>query len=382
MGTRRHQVKNNRDFDGLPPIKVVGVGGGGCNAVNRMADEKIPGVQLLAVNTDGQALNHIRADLQIRIGDKLTKGLGAGGDPNRGLRAAEESRDELKDAIRGAEMVFVTAGMGGGTGTGASPVVAEVARETGALTIGVVTKPFTFEGTKRRQRAEDGIDSLQDRVDTLIIIPNDRLLSLCDPKAPIEDAFRTADDVLRQGIQGISEVITLPGIVNLDFADVRRIMSEAGPALLAIGRGRGDNRAADAAKAAISSPLLEISIQGARGVLFNVVGGKNLTLQEVNQVAQVIADVVDPDAEIVFGAALDPDLGDEVKVTVIATGFSPAQKAVVEMVVDEEDEEPEEERPEVRPEPAARIRPFRQEASAPALDTELPTFLRRSVTAR
>lgn len=370
-------MKGYREFDGLPPIKVIGVGGGGCNAVNRMADEKIPGVQLLAVNTDGQALNHIRADLQIRIGDKLTKGLGAGGDPARGHRAAEESRDEIKDAIRGAEMVFVTAGMGGGTGTGASPIVAEVAKETGALTIGVVTKPFTFEGNKRRQRAEDGIEALKDKVDTLIVIPNDRLLSLCDPKAPLEDAFRTADDVLRQGIQGISEVITLPGIINLDFADVRRIMSEAGPALLAIGRGRGENRAADAARAAISSPLLEISIQGARGVLFNVVGGKNLTLQEVNQAAQVINDVIDPDAEVVFGAALDPDLGDEVKVTVIATGFQTARSYFIAPAAEEEAPEPEEE---AADQPAGRLRPLRQEA--PALDMELPTFLRRSVTAR
>jgi cell division protein FtsZ len=359
-------MKGNRDYDGLPPIKVVGVGGGGCNAVNRMADEKIPGVQLVAVNTDGQALNHVRADLQIRIGDKLTKGLGAGGDPARGLRAAEESRDELKDAVRGAEMVFVTAGMGGGTGTGASPIVAEVSKETGALTIGVVTKPFTFEGTRRMQRADEGIAALQDTVDTLIV----------DPKAPLEDAFRTADDVLRQGIQGISEVITLPGIINLDFADVRRVMSEAGPALLSIGRGRGENRAADAARAAISSPLLEISIQGARGVLFNVVGGKNLTLQEVNQAASVIADVVDRNAEIVFGAALDPELGDEVKVTVIATGFEPAQSMSWGQEVEEE--EPEEFAAADSP---GRIRPLRPE-TVPALDMELPTFLRRSVTAR
>ena len=243
-------MKSNREFDGLPPIKVVGVGGGGCNAVSRMAAEKIYGVQLVAVNTDGQALAHTTADLQIRIGDKLTKGLGVGGDPIRGLRAAEESRDELKDAVRGAEMVFVTAGMGGGTGTGASPVVGEVARETGALTIGVVTRPFSFEGRKRQERAEEGIACLREKVDTLIVIPNDRLLAICDAKASIEDAFRTADDVLRQGIQGISEVITLPGIINLDFADVRRIMSEAGPALLAIGRGRGENRAVDAARAA------------------------------------------------------------------------------------------------------------------------------------
>jgi cell division protein FtsZ len=366
-------MKPIRDYDGLPPIKVVGVGGGGCNAVNRMAGEKIHGVQLVAVNTDGQALAHVASDVQIRIGDKLTKGLGAGGDPARGMRAAEESRDEIKDAVRGAEMVFVTAGMGGGTGTGASPIVAEVARETGALTIGVVTRPFSFEGSRRAERADEGVDALQDKVDTLIIIPNDRLLSICDAKASIEDAFKTADDVLRHAIQGISEVITLTGIINLDFADVRKIMSEAGPALLAIGRGRGENRAADAARAAISSPLLEISIEGARGVLFNIVGGKTLGLMEVNQAAQVIRDVVSPDAEIVFGAALDPELGDEVKVTVIATGFSPERQAYRDVAA-APDEEPLDADDD-------RLRPIRPDV-LPAVDTELPTFLRRSVTAR
>jgi len=361
-------MKAYREYEGLPPIKVVGVGGGGCNAVNRMAGERIAGVQLIAVNTDAQSLAHIDCDLQIRIGDKLTKGLGAGGDPVRGNRAAEESRDELKDAIRGAEMVFVTAGMGGGTGTGGAPVIAEVAKECGALTIGVVTRPFGFEGTKRAERADEGIANLREKVDTLIVIPNDRLLAICDPKASIEDAFRTADDVLRQGIQGISEVITLPGIINLDFADIRRIMNEAGPALLAIGRGRGDSRAADAARAAISSPLLDISVDGARGVLFNIVGGKNLTLGEINQAADVIAGVVARDAEIVFGAALDADMGDEVKVTVIATGFDS--------------------RPELRvvgaegaAEPGERRQVLRADA-LPALDTELPTFLRRSVPSR
>ena len=245
---RTKQMSGKSNFDGLPPIKVLGVGGGGCNAVNRMAAEKIPGVELVAVNTDGQALMQVHSDMQIRIGDKLTKGLGAGGDPARGARAAEESREELREAVRGAEMVFVTAGMGGGTGTGASPIVAEVAREAGALTIGVVTKPFSFEGGKRAQRAEEGIDTLRDKVDTLIVIPNDRLLDLSDSKTTLEEAFSTADDVLRQAIQGISEVITLPGLINLDFADVRRIMGQAGPALLAIGHGRGDNRAADAAQ--------------------------------------------------------------------------------------------------------------------------------------
>jgi cell division protein FtsZ len=374
-------MKNSREFDGLPPIKVVGVGGAGSNAVTRMAAEKIPGVELVAVNTDGQALVHATADIQIRIGDKLTKGLGAGGDPARGQRAAEESREELREAVRGAEMVFVTAGMGGGTGTGASPVVAEVARESGALTIGVVTRPFTFEGARRAERAEEGIAALQEKVDTLIVIPNDRLLAICDPKASLEQAFRTADDVLRKGIQGISEVITLPGVINLDFADVRRIMSEAGPALLAIGHGRGDNRAADAARDAITSPLLETSIAGARGVLFNVVGGTNLGLQEVNAAARVIFDVVDPEAEIIFGAATDPDLEDEVKVTVIATGFQPAAARPPEPAIAiEKEEQPE---AEMEPEPVEESRTgdvFRPEY--PQVDTELPAFLRRNVTAR
>ena len=376
-------MKNSHNFDGLPPIKVVGVGGAGSNAVSRMAGEKIPGVELVAVNTDGQALMQVIADLQIRIGDKLTKGLGAGGDPARGQRAAEESRDELKEAVRGAEMVFVTAGMGGGTGTGASPVIAEVAREAGALTIGVVTKPFGFEGSKRAQRADDGIAALQDKVDTLIVIPNDRLLAICDPKASLEEAFRTADDVLRQGIQGISEVITLPGIINLDFADVRRIMSEAGPALLAIGRGRGENRAADAARAAITSPLLETSIAGATGVLFNVVGGSSLGLQEVNAAARVIYEVVNPDAEIIFGAATDPDMGDEVKVTVIATGFRPqaAREPEPEQAVEPQPEEAPVEQGEAQEEAPQQQAAFRA-TEYPQVDTELPAFLRRTVTAR
>jgi len=387
-------TKSTTYVDGLPPIKVIGVGGGGSNAVSRMAAEKIPGVELIAVNTDGQALINSNADLQIRIGDKQTKGLGAGGDPARGLRAAEESREEIAEAIRGAEMVFVTAGMGGGTGTGAAPVIAEVARSSGALTIGVVTRPFTFEGTRRAQRAEDGIEALQDKVDTLIVIPNDRLLALCDPKVSLEDAFRTADEILRQGIQGISEIITLPGIVNLDFADVRRIMSEAGPALLAIGRGRGENRAADAARAAVASPLLDVSIKGAHGVLFNVVGGKNLGLGEVNQAAQVIQDVVHRDAEIVFGAAIDPEMGDEIKVTVIATGFDSSGSSRVD-VRDTEDEEPEEE-PAPAPADSAHqdeflpasnrfddgsgTLPFTREL--PGVETELPAFLRRNTPVR
>jgi len=375
---QREAMMTRAYTDGLPPIKVVGVGGGGCNAVNRMIAEQIAGVQFVAVNTDAQALGLSPAEVRIRIGDKVTKGLGVGGDPARGLRAAEESRDELLEAVRGCEMVFVTAGMGGGTGTGASPIVAEVAKEAGALTIGVVTKPFTFEGKKRRTMAEEGIQRLQDKVDTLIVIPNDRLLATCDEKATVEEAFRTADDVLLQGIQGISEIITLPGEINLDFADVRKIMAEAGPALMAIGRGSGPERAADAARMAIASPLLDVSINGAKGVLFNVTGGKNLGLHELNAAAEVIQEVVDPDAEIIFGTAIDPRVGDEVKITVIATGFA-RPVAVNPIPMEYRREAPEDAAPAPRvEEPAAPV----PTAEPDPLDTELPTFLRRTVAAR
>lgn len=352
------------DLDGLPPIKVVGVGGGGCNAVNRMIQERIPGVQFVAVNTDAQALARCEAEIKIRIGDKLTKGLGVGGDPGKGLRAAEESRDDLLEAISGADMVFVTAGMGGGTGTGAAPIVADVAKESGALTIAVVTKPFSFEGAKRRAQAEEGLARLRDKVDTLIVIPNDRLLAICDPKVTIEEAFRTADEVLRQGIEGISELITRPGEINLDFNDVRKIMSDAGTALMAIGRGAGENRAVEAAKAAISSPLLDISVNGATRVLFNVTGARTLGLHELNMAAQVIAEVVDPEAEIIFGTTLDPNMGDEIKITLIAAGFPQTQ-------------------PQTRPvESHERIRPLHTEGLKDLADTDLPTFLRRTMMSR
>jgi cell division protein FtsZ len=374
MGTKAYS-------DGLPPIKVVGVGGGGCNAVNRMISEQIPGVQFVAVNTDAQVLQLSQADMKIRIGDKLTKGLGVGGDPNRGTRAAEESEDDLLEAVRGAEMVFVTAGMGGGTGTGASPIVAKVAKDAGALTIGVVTKPFGFEGKKRRVAAEEGIQRLQDEVDTLIVIPNDRLLQICDEKVTMEDAFRVADDVLLQGIRGISEIITLPGEINLDFADVRRIMSEAGPALMAIGRASGPERAEDAARKAIESPLLDVSINGATGVLFNVTGSKNLGLHEINAAAQVIAEVVHEEAEIIFGTTVDPKMGDEVQVTLIATGFTRLhaidripeeyRKAVGDDVVSiRETSEP------------PSMESMEAQAEADPHNRELPAFLRRRITAR
>ncbi|MCB0215604.1 MAG: cell division protein FtsZ [Chloroflexi bacterium] len=309
------------EADGLATIKVVGVGGGGSNAVNRMIAEGLSGVEFIAVNTDAQALQLSQALRRIQIGGKLTKGLGAGGRAETGERAAEESREELEAAVGGADMVFVTAGMGGGTGTGAAAVVAEIARRSGALTIGVVTKPFTFEGGPRMQAADAGLERLADNVDTLIVIPNDRLLTLGDRRLTFHEAFRSADEVLHQGIQGISELITVPGLINLDFADVRTIMEDGGAALMAVGRAKGDTRAVDAAENAISSPLLDITIDGATGVLFNVTGGMDMTLQEINEAAEVIRRTVDSNANIIFGAVLDPELSEEMRITVIATGF-------------------------------------------------------------
>jgi len=305
----------------LAVIKVVGVGGGGTNAVNRMVDAGLRGVEFIAVNTDAQALLMCDADVKIHIGSKITRGLGAGADPNIGLEAATESRDELKEALKGADMVFVTAGKGGGTGTGAAPVIAEIARELGALTVGVVTRPFGFEGRKRADQAEGGIRQLRDKVDTLIIIPNDRLLQVVEKRTSIVDAFRIADDVLRQGVQGITDLITVPGLINLDFADVRTIMRQAGSALMGIGVAGGENRAAEAAKAAISSPLLEASVEGATGILLNITGGSDMGLFEVNEAAEIIGSAADGDANIIFGAVIDEALGDQVRVTVIATGF-------------------------------------------------------------
>ncbi|MEE8369515.1 MAG: cell division protein FtsZ [Dehalococcoidia bacterium] len=351
------------DLDGLPPIKVVGVGGGGCNAINRMVQAQIAGVEFVGINTDAQALMRCEAESRMRIGDRITRGLGAGGDPERGREAAEESRDELKDAVKGADMVFITAGMGGGTGTGAAPMVAQVSKDAGALTIAVVSKPFSFEGARRRQIAEQGIAQLRKEVDTLIVIPNDRLLAICDQKATVAEAFLMADDILRQGIQGISELITTPGDINLDFADVRRIMSEAGPAIMAVGRGSGDNRAVQAAQAAISSPLLDVSIHGATGILFNVTSSGDIGLHELNMAAQVVAEVVDPEAEIIFGTATDPDLGEEVKITLIAVGF--ALPDAFESHAQEEE-----------------FHRIRADALENAEDTDLPTFLRRPVSIR
>ncbi|MBR4908482.1 MAG: cell division protein FtsZ [Acidaminococcaceae bacterium] len=306
----------------LAKIKVVGVGGGGNNAVNRMITSGLQGVEFIAINCDAQALLLSKAQNRIQIGEKLTKGLGAGANPEIGQKAAEESRDLLIDQLRGADMVFVTAGMGGGTGTGAAPIVAECAREAGALTVGVVTKPFSFEGKRRMNQAEAGIVNLKDRVDTLITIPNDRLLQVIDRRTSMIDAFRIADDVLRQGVQGISDLISVPGLINADFADVKTIMSNAGSALMGIGTAKGENGAVAAAEAAIKSPLLEASIEGARGVLFNITGGKDLSLFDVTEASNIITEAVDPDANIIFGAVIDEKLDDEIRVTVIATGFN------------------------------------------------------------
>ncbi len=306
----------------LAVIKVVGVGGGGINAVNRMVDAGLKGVEFIAVNTDAQALQMCDADIKLQIGDQLTRGLGAGANPEVGYGAANESRDELKESLKGADMVFVTAGEGGGTGTGAAPVIAEVAKqEIGALTVGVVTRPFAFEGAQRSRQAEDGIQRLREQVDTLIVIPNEKLLAVVERRTSILEAFREADNVLRQGVQGITDLITIPGVINLDFADVRTIMHEAGSALMGIGEAGGENRAAEAAKHAISSPLLEQSVEGATGILLNITGGGDLGLFEVNEAAEIIQQAADSQSNIIFGAVVDDDLGDAVRVTVIATGF-------------------------------------------------------------
>jgi cell division protein FtsZ len=343
--------------DAFALIKVIGVGGGGNNAVNRMVTSGLRGVDFLAVNTDAQALAQSSASTKIQIGEKLTKGLGAGANPDVGQKAAEENRDAIQAGLRGADMVFITAGMGGGTGTGAAPVVAEVAKECGALTVGVVTRPFTFEGRRRQTFAEKGIQTLREKVDTLITIPNDRLLQVVEKKTSIVDAFRMADDVLRQGVQGISDLIAVPGLINLDFADVRTIMLETGSALMGIGVGSGEGRAVEAARGAISSPLLETSIEGAHGVLLNITGGPDLGLYEVNEAAEIIAEAADPDANFIFGAVIDEALKDEVRVTVIATGFSGAPRR--EALASERD--------------PLQVRPY----AVGGDDLDIPAFLRR-----
>ena len=319
-------------MDGAATIKVIGVGGAGNNAVNRMIEAGIKGVDFIAVNTDRQALQKSKASAKIQIGEKITRGLGAGANPDIGAQSAEENKSEIAETLRGADMVFVTAGMGGGTGTGAAPIVAQSAKEMGILTIGVVTKPFTFEGKKRLSQAERGIESLKGKVDALVVIPNDKLLQIIDRKTSINDAFRMADDVLRQGVQGISDLIAVTGTVNLDFADVKTIMKDTGMAHMGIGRASGENRAEDAAKQAVQSPLLETSIEGARGVIINITGGEDLGLHEVNTAAELVQRSVDPEANIIFGTVTDPNMGEDIQITVIATGFEKPEARVASSV--------------------------------------------------
>lgn len=360
------------DTEQLATIKVIGVGGGGSNAVNRMIENGIQGVEFITVNTDAQALNAARSISKLKIGEKLTRGLGAGANPEVGKKAAEESREAIMQALRGADLVFVTAGMGGGTGTGAAPVIAEIAKECGALTVGVVTRPFTFEGRKRAAQAEQGIAALKEKVDTLIVIPNDRLLEIIDKKTPMIEAFRVADNVLHQGVQGISDLIMVPGLINLDFADVKTIMSERGSALMGIGYGKGENRASEAAKQAIMSPLLETNIDGARGVIMNITGGVNLSLYEVNEAAEIVIAAADPEVNVIFGAIIDENMKDDIKVTVIATGFEhkahiPAQRPSA----------PTQQAPQTQSAPDPRMNNLRPFANQPASDhLDIPTFLR------
>jgi cell division protein FtsZ len=335
-----YEAESKSPIETFARIKVIGVGGGGCNAVNRMIEQGAQGIEFITVNTDAQALLMSKAPTKIRIGDKTTNGLGAGGNPEVGRKSAEESSEELYQVLKGSDMVFVTAGMGGGTGTGAAPIIAQIAKEIGALTIGVVTRPFTFEGTKRLQSAEQGIARLKEQAHTLIVIPNDRLLQMAERKSTLQESFRLADEVLQQGIQGISEVITIPGLINLDFADVKNVMSEGGAALMAVGRASGEDRAVKAAEMSISNQLLDITIDGARGILFNVTGGPNLTLHEVNQAAAIIKETAHPEVNLIFGAVIDPEMGDDVRITVIATGFdrtngSPMVRKPVTRVNDE-----------------------------------------------
>jgi cell division protein FtsZ len=367
------------DVQQFANIKVIGCGGGGNNAVNRMIREGLKNVEFISVNTDKQALMLSQASQKIQIGDKLTKGLGAGANPEIGNKAAEESKEEISQAIKGADMVFITAGMGGGTGTGAAPVIAEIAKSMGILTVGVVTKPFPFEGRKRMLHAEMGIKNLKERVDTLVTIPNERLLSIVDKKTTLMESFKYADDVLRQGVQGISDLITIPGLVNLDFADVRTIMIDKGLAHMGVGRGTGDNRAQEAAKQAISSPLLETSIVGATGVLLNITGGPDLGLLEINEAAEIVQDAADPDANIIFGAVIDENIKDELRITVIATGFE-SEKAQCKQ---HEPVQPVAKIPQ-KPQPTVSFTSNRDEAAATAeyqsydeTNLEIPAFLRR-----
>ena len=357
---------NNYMMDGTATIKVIGVGGAGNNAVNRMIEAGIKNVEFIAVNTDRQALQLSKASTKIQIGEKLTRGLGAGANPDIGAQAAEESRTEVAEALRGADMVFVTAGMGGGTGTGAAPIVAGTAKEMGILTIGVVTKPFTFEGKKRLAQAERGIESLKGKVDTLVVIPNDKLLQVIYRKTSIIEAFRMADDVLRQGVQGISDLIAVPGLINLDFADVKTIMLDRGMAHMGIGRASGENRAEDAAKQAIQSPLLETSIEGARGVIINITGGSDVGLHEANTAAELVQRSADPEANIIFGSVTDDSMGDEIQITVIATGF------------ENEDEKVQKATDIVNKAWERKMNPISSSDSNNSNELDIPTFLRKN----
>ncbi|PRZ16974.1 cell division protein FtsZ [Laceyella sediminis] len=373
------------EMEQIAQIKVIGVGGGGSNAVNRMIEAGVQGVEFIAVNTDAQALSRAKAPIRLQIGEKLTRGLGAGAKPEIGKKAAEESREQLENVLKGADMVFVTAGMGGGTGTGAAPEIALIARELGALTVGVVTKPFTFEGRRRASQAEQGVAALKENVDTLIVIPNDRLLDIVDKNTPMLEAFREADNVLRQGVQGISDLIAVPGLINLDFADVRTIMTERGSALMGIGSATGESRAAEAAKKAICSPLLETSIDGARGVLMNITGGTNLSLYEVYEAADIVTQASHPEVNMIFGAVINEDLKDEILVTVIATGFDHEQqekhisiqppKSSKPMFVNQQSQ-----KEESTFSPFSRVEKEKQNANNDFIDPyghlEVPTFLR------
>ncbi|VEF48486.1 cell division protein FtsZ [Bacillus freudenreichii] len=369
------------NIDSLATIKVIGVGGGGNNAVNRMIEHEVQGVEFIAVNTDAQALNLSKAEIKMQIGAKLTRGLGAGANPEVGKKAAEESKEQIEEALKGADMVFVTAGMGGGTGTGAAPVIAQIAKDLGALTVGIVTRPFTFEGRKRATQASGGIDAMKEAVDTLIVIPNDRLLEIVDKSTPMLEAFREADNVLRQGVQGISELIAVPGLINLDFADVKTIMTNKGSALMGIGVATGESRAVEAAKKAISSPLLETSIDGAQGVLMNISGGANLSLFEVQEAADVVATASDQEVNMIFGSVINDNLKEEIVVTVIATGFNDAkpqkkqQAPLFGQMRQQQQQAPiqnrEQKREEVQEQP---VRSNQQQSLEDTLD--IPTFLR------
>lgn len=374
------------DMDQLAQIKVIGVGGGGSNAVNRMIENGLQGVEFIAVNTDSQALSLSQADTKLQLGGKLTRGLGAGANPEIGKKAAEESKEQMEESLTGADMVFITAGMGGGTGTGAAPVIAQVAKDIGALTVGVVTRPFTFEGKKRSTHASEGIETLKENVDTLIVIPNDRLLEIVDKSTPMLEAFREADNVLRQGVQGISDLIATPGLINLDFADVKTIMSEKGSALMGIGIATGESRAGEAAKKAISSPLLETSVDGAQGVLMNITGGSDLSLFEVHEAAEIVSEASDPEVNMIFGSVINENLKDEVLVTVIATGFEEGTEKRGRPGKSQEgssrrtspqQQQPMGQRPQAQNQPPVDEEPERPSASQDEEDSlDIPAFLR------